>query len=985
MIKIRKIPNIMDANRRSVDEVQFKGDRLRDYIEVGQLSPEMSVVADGVPIPYAERHKFEVKDGMEIILTPEVKDPATLGLLAMAAFAGASVTSGWVAISLAVVGVAASVGQFVMMGNRTAPRSNANSMEDSPTYSWDGIQSQSAAGVPVPIIYGRHLTGGNIVSAYVENFQGHSYLNLLYALCEGPVDKIGGLTKAEYEQSRSGTTEGGLAYSGTYDEGGYGSENRVNLAVALAEAIGDKILIDDTPISDFVAAPEDAPIVKFRYGHNPQSVVPFHSDPHHFRSFNVQLIYDTPQEYTMETDDAETIALLFETPSLYKIADSGRFDEKQTEVEIYIKESSEDDSEYELVTTFYMRGQTNAPLRDQYRIEGLDPGNYTIKLIKSGTDSSSTDQSNLYLRGIDEIKSGIYTYPYTALVGMRLKATGRIRGGLPSVKMEVDGRIVKVWDPSVSGGGDWVQTWTRNNIWCIYDLLSNSRYGVGDHVVLSTLERMIERWKANAAHCDEEIDIFGVDAAGQTEPRYQLDIVVDSRMKALDLIQMLAATCQAMTIHSAGAIYPVIDKAEEPVAIFGMGNIERGSFSTGSTSLQKSPNLVEIEYYDRDNLYEKDPVEAIDNEALQAGAPIRRRAMNLIGVTRRSQALRHAAWNVRDAKYNVRRAQFRAGSAALRRQAGDVIGVSNDLPQWGQSGRLTGATSTSAVLNRSITIPALASGESFLIKVVHSADDTIEERVVSLGEGTYAAGASITIATPWTTTPSAYDTFSVGVLPVKPFRILSMKRNSETSVMLSCVEHNPEVYDLSDVAVTPPNYSSLQDPRRVPPKVVDLSLTNTSAYNRSMLVGWRLPDNWGNPGADEGFVSHYEVWFSNNGSAFQMAGSTDQSILLLQNTIPGHTYRVRVVTVSKWDVKTPFPVAPEATLVAKRPSECSRSSTQGAAERAYLLRAFADLGLEGGFDCGQGIQPDPGCDRSRRWHAGSLLSVLSRGDLVDRL
>ena len=921
MISIWRIPNILDAANRSKDEVQFRDSRLSSYLRPEELSGDMRILVShhGEVKPEAF-DSFKIHDGAEVIVTPAVKDPVTLSAAATVAFTAAATlpVPALVGTALYGVGVAAAIGSAVQ--SFRGPKLSATKsgvLDDSPTYSWDGIQNQAASGVPVPIIYGRHRTGGNFINAYVENWEGYSYLNVLIALSEGPVQAIGGITKEAYEQYRTGTNSDGSTYEGTYAEAGFGSRHRNHLAVALCEAIGDGILIDGNPISDFVTPADNAPVVKLRYGHNPQDPVPGFDESHTFRSLNVQLLYGVPQVFSMETSDATDIQLLFELPALFKVADGGGFSKTGIGFSVFWKPYGADDSEYVLDGSVYEERETNAPVRLQYRIRGLNPGRYTVKIEKTVPDSDSKRQRDLYLKGIDEIGRGGYTYPYTALLGLRIRATSRLRGGLPNITTMVDGRIVETWDPDASGGGQWVSQWSRNPIWCLYDLVRNRRYGVGDHVEQDALDRVIDRWKSAAAICDEEIAIYGAEAAGQTEPRYELDIVLDGRMSATDMIMMICATCQAMIIPSAGGYYPVIDEAQEPTQIFGMGNIIRGSFAESCASLRATPNLIEVQHHDADNDYERDSLEIADHEGLDAGQPLRRATSFFAGVTRRSQALRLGAWQLKDAKYNIRMASWRAGIDAIGCQAGDVIGLSHDVPQWGESGRVASATSTTVVLNRQITLPTLASGESHLIQVRHAADDTIEERVITDGAGTYPAGTTLTVSPAWTATPAAYDVFAVGILPVKPFRVISMTRESSSEVRIQAVEHNPEVYDLSDVMVPPPNYSTLPNPQRVPPSVIDLTLTNTSAYNRTILAGWRLPTNWPETGIDEGFVDHYEVWTSLDGSSFEKAGETDASTFLITETIPGRTYTVRVLTVSRWGIKTPLETAPEASIVAR--------------------------------------------------------------------
>jgi len=40
--------------------------------------------------------------------------------------------------------------------------------EGSATYGWEGIRTIQEVGTPIPVIYGRHRVGGNVINAYVR-------------------------------------------------------------------------------------------------------------------------------------------------------------------------------------------------------------------------------------------------------------------------------------------------------------------------------------------------------------------------------------------------------------------------------------------------------------------------------------------------------------------------------------------------------------------------------------------------------------------------------------------------------------------------------------------------------------------------------------------------------------------------------------------------------------------------------------------------
>lgn len=78
----------------------------------------------------------------------------------------------------------------------------------SPTYAWDGIQTNYGQGFPVQWVYGRHGVGGQVIYTNVNASVLEDRLRLILALSEGPIQAIGDTAATELNAL------GGLAGSG---------------------------------------------------------------------------------------------------------------------------------------------------------------------------------------------------------------------------------------------------------------------------------------------------------------------------------------------------------------------------------------------------------------------------------------------------------------------------------------------------------------------------------------------------------------------------------------------------------------------------------------------------------------------------------------------------------------------------------------------------------------------------------------------------
>ena len=129
-------------------------------------------------------------DNSIIIITPDLKDIVSGAIAAITwvgtAMGASAANAFWVgALTLGAVGYAI----YTMCNVPGIPGMNSGKSPPS-TYSWEGIRTLQDIGVPVPIIYGRIKTGGNIINQYLRTDGDKTYLNLLIALSEGEINSV---------------------------------------------------------------------------------------------------------------------------------------------------------------------------------------------------------------------------------------------------------------------------------------------------------------------------------------------------------------------------------------------------------------------------------------------------------------------------------------------------------------------------------------------------------------------------------------------------------------------------------------------------------------------------------------------------------------------------------------------------------------------------------------------------------------------------
>ena len=578
-------------------------------------------------------------------------------------------------------------------------------------------------------------------------------------------------------------------------------------------------------------------------------------------------------------------------------------------------------------TTITAKSRTT--VRRVFRKIGLTAGQFDIRVTRTSDDSSLDPymQGDLTWVQIDEIKTDDYSYPGIVLLGIEALATEQLSGSMPNFTCiaDVKKNLPKVmngaaevdwedyyWDPDAElyklladdtelswDDTTFVDKYNANPIWFMKDLFINDEYGLGEFIASTVIDD--DLFLEMSRYCEERVP----DGEGGYEKRFRLDAVLDSPTKAFDVITQLCATFRGMPFYSDGVIKLAIDKPETPVQLFTMGNIIEDSFAQNWKSKREVPNVLNVQILDKDKDYEQETYPYMDEDALIAGDPMRKKDVKIF-VTRLSQAIREARYGLKVAKYLRRGVSFKAGIDAIACQPGQLISVSHDVPQWGFSGRVqSGSTTTKVVVDQDLTIE---DGKTYKI-IVQFADDTIEERTVDNVPGT---AMDITVSSVFSQTPAAYDKYSFGESNKvkKDFRVISIKRDNRSEAEISVLEYDENVYDDSPITKPTSNYSSLD---LSVPNVSDLKLTER-------LV--KLPDGtienaidvWFDKPTQGNYVRRFakaKIYISEDNSNWHFRGETTGiHYSIIGDIASGVTYYVKVVTITDMGQEGSFTNSP---------------------------------------------------------------------------
>lgn len=309
---------------------------------------------------------------------------------------------------------------------------------------------------------------------------------------------------------------------------------------------------------------------------------------------------------------------------------------------------------------------------------------------------------------------------------------------------------------------------------------------------------------------------------GEGWHKHELNYVIDSRQDPPGVLSQMAKVSRILIFWNGGYIKFKYEEDETPVQLFTMGNILEDSFTVSYTPQSKIPNIIEVQYADRDNDYKTVTREVVNEQDWADGAPKRINKINLIGVTQPDQALREAKLHLNKARYSKKSIQFNTTIGAAQCEPGDIIAFQHDVPQWGWGGRCGGDSSATnkVIIDQPVPAEVIADPTSYDIQV-QFIDDTVEVKdILSV------SGNEVTVSGNFSYTPEEDDPYIIGVTDstIKEYRIKEMTLAANDTISINAMEHVAAIYGDSGASYTTPEFPTLPDPSLPAPQVLGLTL-----------------------------------------------------------------------------------------------------------------------------------------------------------------
>lgn len=578
-------------------------------------------------------------------------------------------------------------------------------------------------------------------------------------------------------------------------------------------------------------------------------------------------------------------------------------DKVGTRVE-YAIDLSVDGGPYETVVNGAVDDKTTSLYERSHRVNLPKASTgWQLRVRRITPDSTSVNiVDTMRVVAVTEIIDAKLRYVNTALLYVEFDAK-QFPNGIPQVVCNPKGRIIRVpdtYDPETrTYSGTWEGVfkwaWTDNPAWIYYDIILNERFGLGQRIDAT----QIDRWELYriAQYCDQQVP-DGKGGSG-TEPRFRCNVYIQDRNDAWTVLRDLAGIFRGMTYWGDNKMYVLADMPRDVWHIYNHASVVEGKFTFADPSETTRNTAALVNWSDPANHFKDTPEPVYDND-LAMRFDYRQLEMTAIGCTRQSEANRRGRW------------------ALLTNGIGEVVTFSTgmDLPPVGEvigvaanelAGRTIGGR-VSAVNGRNITLDRASDVKAGNRLFLNLPSGMAQARTVQA-----VNGSIVTVTTPYSETPEAECNWGVDSddLTIALFRVTGTRDNNDGTFEVTGTTYNPDIYSAVDtgarlderpISVIPPGVQA-------PPEniVVDsYSTVNQNIAITTMRVAWD---------SVQGAVAYEAEWRRDSGNWVSVPRTSSLGFEV-QGVYSGR-YLVRVRAVNASDVSSVWATSSEVNLTGK--------------------------------------------------------------------
>ena len=638
------------------------------------------------------------------------------------------------------------------------------------------------------------------------------------------------------------------------------------------------VFLNDTPVLRSTASSASPATTDFnyqdvtftpRFGTSNQTKISGIESSSSVISVGVTVTASSPVTRQITNTDVDRIKVTVTFPQLQKATTEGDLLGSSVQLKISVQYNS---GGYTDVITDTVTGRTADAYQRDYsvNITGAFPVDIRVSRITADSSDSSLvdafqftsfseiiDDSNTYLNSsyaairLDSMQfSSIPRRKYRIRgIKVRIPGAGANSSGTPTVD-STTGRIVYPTN-YIFNGVMGAATWCSCPSMILLDLLTNSRYGFGDHITDSNLDLF------SFVTASKFANTLVSDGLGGQEARFSCNVNIQNSGEAFNLINELAGVMRCMPIWSAGSISLKQDSPATSSYLFNLSNITSDGFNYTGSSLKQRHSVVSVSYFNMDS-------QEIDYEVVEDAAAISKfgsiiKQVKAFACTSRGQAARlgKAILFAEQNESEVVNFTTSIDSGVVVRPSA-IISIADPVRSGlRRGGKIASVTSTTVITVDDSANTDLPTTNNPTISVIMP-DGTVETKDISS-----ISGATITVSDAFSQAPNVNANWLIqdNTVQAQLYRVITVEEVDNINYAITALSYVNEKYAfVEDGASLPTRTISILNELKDPPNALQadekLVVINNQAVSK-LIISWQPVTG----------VTHYQVNYRfNNGN-----------------------------------------------------------------------------------------------------------------------
>jgi predicted phage tail protein len=531
---------------------------------------------------------------------------------------------------------------------------------------------------------------------------------------------------------------------------------------------------------------------------------------------NVEATASTPVTRSITDTDVDRVRVTIQLPALQIIEDDGDIIGHSVNIKFQVQYNG---GGFTDVVNNTISGKTTNSYQRDYIIALTGAFPVDIKMVRVSADEvSARRQNRTFWFSFTEILDEKLRYPNSALSFLRFDS--RQFQNIPTRKYLIRG--IKVELPSnatvdltthlgrVTYSGVWdgtfgAATWCADPAWCLWDLLTSTRYGP------SIPEASLDRYDffAISQYCNELVS----DGFGGQEPRFQVNLLINTREEVYNVIQQFASIFRGIAYYGAGSLVIMADKPTDPQYLLGPANVVDGNFSYSGSSQKSRHTTATVAYQTYDGLGEVEFEYVEDADAVTKFGVINK-DIKAFGCYSRGQAHRLGKWTLLMEQNLSETVTFAVSiDSGIVLRPGVVISIADPVKSGSRRlGRITAASTTAVTVDSTDGLPTTIANNPTISVLLPTG--LVETRTIIT-----IAGSVFTVSVAFSEAPNAQSVFLIESSDIEAnlFRVISVAEGDGGVFSCTALQYNESLYaaiesDINLVLRDISNLSTIPDP-----------------------------------------------------------------------------------------------------------------------------------------------------------------------------